>query len=147
MLSKISMAALLAISPILSHAYDYGVDTSFPIHHNFLGDGASVSETLKTFGPQKVDLYHEYIKGCREKYTPLNKAHECTHNEADRLALNLRQPREMTNYTDVGFTKLRMPDDMWNLLREFWDDTMNHGGIENLEEEHWPEANTYTNHW
>ena len=32
---------------------------------------------------------------------------------------------------------------MWTVLREFWDEHMTHGGgIEALEEEYWPEANT-----
>jgi len=127
--------------------YDYGVDTSFPIHHKFLGSGASFSETLKLFGSHKLKLYYEYISGCQNKYQMVNKAHECSNNEDERLALNLNQPREMTNYTDIGFKKVRLSDEIWTLLREFWDETMNNGGIENLEEEYWPEANTYTNHW
>ncbi|KAL7537318.1 hypothetical protein ACHAXR_007727 [Thalassiosira sp. AJA248-18] len=147
MLKKIiPTTALLAFSA-LTYADDYGVDTSFPIHHNFLGHDDDISNTLQKFGPQKIELYAEYINGCKEKYAPEHLAGECTRNEEDRMALNLSQPRAMTNYTDVGFKKMRVPEHLWTILSEFWDETMANGGIENLETEYWPEANTYTNHW
>ncbi len=79
------------------------------------------------------------------KYAPVNKDRDCWYNEEERLQLNLNQPRSMTNYTDVGFAKVRLSDEVWKTLREFWE--QEEGGIENLEEEYWPEANTYTNHW
>mmetsp|Transcript_18965 Transcript_18965/g.39985 ORF Transcript_18965/g.39985 Transcript_18965/m.39985 type:complete len:290 (+) Transcript_18965:159-1028(+) len=142
----IGVAVLIAVSaPTI--AYDYGVDASFPIHHDFLGESPSISNVLRTFGPQKIDFYREYVNGCREKYASIGKAHECDWNEGDRMRLNLSQPKSMTNYTDVGFKKIRISDELWNILREYWQETMDNGGIESLEEEYWPEANTYTNHW
>jgi len=146
MFTKVCAAALLAMSS-MNQAYDYGVDTSFPIHHNFLGTNPVVSETLRVFGPQKINLYHDYMNGCKEMYAPMHKSHVCTHSENDRLNLNLNQPRGMANYTEVGFEKTRLSDDMMNFLLGFWNETMEHGGIENLEEEYWPDGNTYTNHW
>lgn len=148
MLTKFAWLLYLLTIPSTTHADDYGVDASFPIHHNFFGNKPGLSETLKTFGDgRKIDLYYEYMNGCKERYAPMGKANDCIHNEAERLSLNLNQPREMTNYTDVGFKKMRLSDDIWNMLRNFWDVTMANGGIENIEEEYWPEANTYTNHW
>lgn len=126
--------------------HEYGVDASFPIHYNFLGDQPSISETLKYFGGRKIDLYREYMSGCQTMYAPTNKAHMCAQNEEQRMSLNLNQPRQMANYTDVGFEKMRVSDQLWNSIRAFWDLTLENG-IEALEEEYWPEANTYTNHW
>lgn len=152
MLKRIVPAALLAvaiISPISSHASDdqlgYGVDASFPIHYNFLGPMRAVSRALETFGPQKINMYTEFMEGCKKMYE--NKAYQCDHNEEDRLRLNRDQPKQMTNYTDIGFKKIRLPDEIWALLREYWGEIMKTGGVEALEEEYWPEANTYTNHW
>lgn len=147
MLTKFYTSALLAMSSTIHAHYDYGVDASFPIHHNFVGDEPSISDTLKNFDGGQIDLYNEYIHGCQNMYAPMDKAHLCTHNEDDRLSLNLNQPRKMTNYTDFGFKKMRLSDEVWTLLRTFWDRTMENGGIEELEEEYWPEGNTYTNHW
>lgn len=145
MLTKIASYALLVIS-IFANADDdvdkndsYGVDVSFPIHHNFLYQDGDKSATLQKFGQQKVQLYSDYMKGCQERYGRLNKAHECIINEQQRMKLNLGQPREMTNYTDVGFKKIRLSDELWTFLREYWDDTIKQQGgtIDKLEEEYW----------
>lgn len=141
---NIAIAALLAASPLLSCAYDYGVDVSFPIHHDFFGPEASISKTMQTFGPQKVDLYQEYISGCKKYYGPGNT---CDMNEASRMEHNRDQPKAMTNYTEVGFKKIRLSDVTWRFIREFWEDQIAQGGIEALPDEVWPEANTYKNNW
>ena len=45
----------------------------------------------------------------------------------------------MTNYTELGFKKTRLSDEMWTTLQEFWAETMEEAGgdINNLEEEYW----------
>lgn len=128
---------------------EYGVDVSFPIHYDFFGQDASVTETLKMFGPRKIDMYKEFTTGCENFYGPKGKAQECQTSEMNRLELNRDQPKLMTNYTDVGFKKMRLSDDLWRLIREFWEDQLKviGGDIEKIEEEYWPEGNTYTNHW
>ena len=130
----VSLASATALN-----ASDYGVDASFPIHRDFVVDPF---ETRRVFGRDKIELYRRYMDGCHEKY-----GRACDLNENERLALNLRQPRAMTNYTDVGFEKARLPEPLWKLLREHWEEAMNNGGIERLGEETWPKGNTYTNHW
>ena len=145
------MLALFSITLIavsiggVSHSYEYGVDTSWPVHYSFLGTNPSLSETIKLFRGHKIDLYYNYIEGCKEMYA--NQAHQCTHNEEERLMLNRNQPKKMTNYTDIGFKKVRLSDELFTAIREFWQETMDNGGIEKLKEEYWPPANTYTNHW
>ena len=116
----------------------YGVDASFPIHHNFIGEDVHVSDTLRIFGPRKLELYNKFLQGCQDRYAQVNKAHECDMNEQARIRLNLNQPSAMTNYTDIGFKKIRLSDEIWTTLNEYWNDHMtNGGGIESLEEEHW----------
>ena len=83
MIMERMIAAILLVSSSLAVAYDYGVDVSFPIHHDFSADGADVSETLKTWGGERIQVYNDYINGCRQRYGPSNKAHMCTHNEMD----------------------------------------------------------------
>ena len=136
---------LLAVSFSVSYSYEYGVDTSWPVHHSFLGTNPSLSKTIQLFRGEKIDLYYRYVEGCKEKYA--EKAHQCSHNEEERLMLNRNQPKQMTNYTDIGYKKVRLSDELFTAIREFWQETMSNGGIEKLEEEYWPPANTYTNHW
>ncbi|KAL9180163.1 hypothetical protein ACHAXT_008133 [Thalassiosira profunda] len=141
------VAVLLAVSLSSAHASNehYGVDASFPIHHSFVGDNPSLSTTLKHFGPDKIDMYQNYIAGCREKYDA--SPAQCDWNDGERLRLNREQPPEMTNYTAIGFEKTRLSDELWTTLREYWEEFMNTSGIEGMTEEVWPAANTYTNHW
>ena len=136
------LAAMILVVSTRTNAEEdngYGVDVSFPIHHNFIGQNLHISDTLRIFGPRKLELYNEYINGCKEKYAPLGKSHECTHNENERIRLNSNQPGQMTNHTEVGFKKIRVPDELWNVLQKFWAETMDEAGgdIKKLEEEHW----------
>ena len=96
------VAVLLAVSLSSAHADEdnYGVDASFPIHHSFVGDSPSLSTTLKHFGPDKIDMYQNYIAGCKEKYDV--SPSQCDWNDEERLRLNREQPPEMTNYTAIG---------------------------------------------
>lgn len=48
----------------------------------------------------------------------------------------------MQNYTKLGFTKIRAPDHVFKLIREFWDENK-----DKASDESWPVGNTYTNHW
>lgn len=48
----------------------------------------------------------------------------------------------MTNYTDIGFKKIRAPEKMFKLIKEFWDKNRDNGKPEN-----WGTGNTYTNNW
>jgi hypothetical protein len=46
------------------------------------------------------------------------------------------------NYTDVGFKKIRAPEKVFKLIKEFWDKNKDKGKPEN-----WGIGNTYTNNW
>jgi hypothetical protein len=46
------------------------------------------------------------------------------------------------NYTTVGFKKIRAPEKMFKLIKDFWDKNKENGKPEN-----WGIGNTYTNNW
>jgi prolyl 4-hydroxylase len=134
----------------------YGVDVSFPIHHASVSQNypwlphnanpskfpmpSNVSDSpLQVLGDRK-SWYDRLIKGCRDKYGV--RGESCDATEADRIAMNLRQPSSMQNYTDMGFKKIKCPERVYKLLKEFWDKNKHKKKPEN-----WNPGNTYVNHW
>lgn len=62
--------------------------------------------------------------------------------EEDRIAMALRQPQSMQNYTEVGFKKIKAPEALFSMIRDFWDSNHMKG-----KPEVWGSGNTYTNNW
>uniref|UniRef100_A0A7S1Y6U7 Fe2OG dioxygenase domain-containing protein n=1 Tax=Grammatophora oceanica TaxID=210454 RepID=A0A7S1Y6U7_9STRA len=134
---------------------DYGVDVSYPMHypsvstnypwlpHNVYQNVETPSEyegmVLQPLGDRQT-LYDEMIQGCVDHYGA--KGERCLSNEKDRIDMSLRQPKGMVNYTKNGFTKIKAPDHVFNLLKDFWDANRHLNSTED-----WPAGNTYTNHW
>ena len=56
--------------------------------------------------------------------------------------MNVRQPANMWNYTNMGFRLVKLPPRMSKTLTKFWKDNK---GKE--VEDAWFEGNTYANHW
>lgn len=106
---------------------EYGVDVSFPIHR-YIKDKKSIFN----------ERYERSMSGC---YKSSSKS-ECDATERARMEQNREQPRSQHNYTEIGFKKTRVPDDLWREILEFYED---HKTNENLEE--WPPGNTYVNNW
>lgn len=50
----------------------------------------------------------------------------------------------MQNYTELGFKKIRAPEEVWQRVKKFWDENKDR---KNWQSENWPKGNTYTNHW
>jgi hypothetical protein len=48
----------------------------------------------------------------------------------------------MNNYTKLGYTKIRAPEHVFKLIKEFWE-----ANKDNEKRESWPVGNTYVNHW
>jgi hypothetical protein len=147
-----TLLLLLSSGYIVSSVADpgYGVDTSFPIHHNFLTGSAQLDATKSVFGHDRIQTYSEFFSGCLRFYGKMDKAYLCHQHEEQRLTLNKRQPQQMTNYTDIGFMKTRVSDNVWKMLQKFWKEQLDRvdGNIPwGLHNESWPEGNTYTNHW
>jgi len=114
----------------------YGVDVSFPIHHNKI-----VPADRNPLG-DKQTFYDEFIEGCRNLYGGGRKGRACDSTESDRIAMSLRQPKSMQNYTDLGFKKIKAPEAVFKLIKDFWEINK-----DKATEENWSTGNTYTNHW
>jgi len=112
----------------------YGVDVSFPIHNE------NVSPVKNNPLGDRAAAYEEFIEGCRAFYG--KKADRCDQTEKDRIAMSLRQPQSMQNYTDIGYLKIRAPEKLRKLLTDYWEANKN-----KKKKETWPVGNTYTNHW
>lgn len=58
--------------------------------------------------------------------------------------MSIRQPQSMQNYTELGFKKIKAPEEVWKRIKKFWDENKDR---KNWNPESWPRGNTYTNHW
>mmetsp|Transcript_38006 Transcript_38006/g.38687 ORF Transcript_38006/g.38687 Transcript_38006/m.38687 type:complete len:547 (+) Transcript_38006:229-1869(+) len=105
---------------------DYGVDVSTSIHHEV--------DPNSHMGKR----YYKSMEGCYKKYDRFS----CDSTERARINMNLDQPRNQHNYTEIGFKKWTVPAGAWELLKSFWETNKN-----NAKNENWPRGNTYVNHW
>jgi prolyl 4-hydroxylase len=126
----------------------YGVDVSWPTHQHHLLEvpwsrrrssaSSSDNEEEESGTPNtRLEAYHDFMEGCYEQYS----VETCESNEYDRVAMNLRQPRIVTNYTYAGYAKLRIPFESYQLLEEVWEHR------DTAKREYWDEGNSFTNHW
>eukprot|EP00581_Thalassiosira_minuscula_P012124 CAMPEP_0183712682 /NCGR_PEP_ID=MMETSP0737-20130205/7752_1 /TAXON_ID=385413 /ORGANISM="Thalassiosira miniscula, Strain CCMP1093" /LENGTH=317 /DNA_ID=CAMNT_0025941341 /DNA_START=51 /DNA_END=1004 /DNA_ORIENTATION=+ len=163
-IAAIAAALLLAASSAgQSHAENYGVDVSFPIHNKFIAVGGErtgdLSQSRSVFGEDRIKTYETYIAGCEKHYGRTQQAHLCQEGENSRFEYNTQQPRGVKNHTDIGFRKTRLSDETWTMLQEFWSEIrLNHDNDKKREEdglpfpdglprENWPTGNIYVNHW
>ena len=68
--------------------------------------------------------YEKYIQGCVDYYTQQyssRKGERCLEGEQQRISMTLTQPASVYNYTKLGYTKIRAPEHVYNLLKAFWD--------------------------
>jgi prolyl 4-hydroxylase len=89
----------------------------------------------------RQSFYNDFIASCQKTFGDQG-GRRCLSTEEDRIEMTLRQPQSMQNYTEVGFTKLRAPEKLFALIREFWERNKDNG-----KPEEWGIANTYTNNW
>lgn len=89
----------------------------------------------------RQSAYNDLVAGCKKHYGLL-KGTACSVTERDRIAMNQRQPSSMTNYTDLGFKKIRAPAHVFKIIREFWERNK-----DRQTEEAWFTGNTFTNYW
>lgn len=134
---------------------EYGVDVSFPIHHNFVSSNYpwlphNVDPSLPTpkeyqnmplqpLGDRQT-FYKDFLNGCVQHYGKRGQA--CVETEHDRIEMSLRQPQSMQNYTEIGYKKIKCPPELFNLISDFW--KVNH---QKAKPEVWGVGNTYTNNW
>lgn len=155
------LCCVAILSSIVVHGHEevpveYGADVSFPSQHKnvttnypWLEHNTDHSSTmpkeyegmvLQPLGERQT-FYDNYIQGCIDHFGP-KKAARCRQNEADRVAMTLRQPMSMQNYTKLGFKKIKTPKKVWDLIKSFWEKNKKFPKPEN-----WGIGNTYTNNW
>jgi len=134
---------------------DYGVDLSYPMHQydastNYAWLPHNVDPSIPT--PEKYQgmpvqilgdkdaFYDSLMKGCGEQEKTTEK--RCRHNDESRVDMNFRQPKSMVNYTTTGYTKIKAPEKVFNLIKDFWEANKHDQSTEN-----WSPTNTYVNHW
>lgn len=139
---------------------EYGVDVSAPMHYMsistnypWLPHNADPANNptppeyegmpIQWLGNVK-ERYEKTMKGCSKRYPkPKNM---CEMTEKDRVAMGLRQPQSMQNYTEMGFKKIKTPPAVWELIKNFWDKNKDLDNMKKMPE-NWPKGNTYVNHW
>lgn len=139
--SIVALAGLIPAASSTAHQIlntlgepSYGADVSFPVHYRRFAQD-------EPLGDRKA-LYDEFMAGCREHYSSNPQA--CDITEEDRVSMSLRQPASMQNYTDTGFKKLQAPQEVRELLTNYWNA---HHDTDQKQQEIWPKGNTYVNHW
>ena len=113
---------------------DYGVDVSFPMHHPIKNNMKSANPVRRMF----AERYEEHINGCYKKFS----FRECDANERARLEMSMDQPAHQHNYTEIGFKKMRAPDEIYKPLKDFYEAYKSRKKLEK-----WPRGNTYVNNW
>ena len=114
------------VDPEPTDPYDYGVDYSFPIHHY---------QTRDNFFKARYD---KWMSDCYAAYSQ----RECDATERARLEMALEQPPTHFNYTELGFKKGKVPEDLFRDILDFYEENK-----EKKKPEQWPRGNTYVNAW
>ena len=103
----------------------HNVDPSLPVPDEYEG------MPIQPLG-NKQGSYEKYIQGCLDFYGE-KRGKNCLSNEHQRTSMSLRQPRGVYNYTELGYTKIRAPDEVMRLLKEYWEANKDNQKVEN-----WP---------
>lgn len=142
-------------SVVSQESAEYGVDVSFPIQHIDISDNYAwlphnldpslpVPNRYRDMPiqplPGRKEMYDEFLQSCRDAYG--SKGKRCVYTEQGRIAMSLRQPQSMQNYTSMGFKKIKAPEDVFKLIKDFWERNKH-----SAKKETWGTANTYTNNW
>jgi hypothetical protein len=87
-------------------------------------------------GRQKA-AYHEFIASCAR----VASASYCASQENWRMQMNMYQTRSVYNYTQAGYLKSKAPEELYQLVRSFFDRNK-----DQLSEE-WQDITTFHNNW
>lgn len=94
-----------------------------------------------------VDEYVSAVLGIsvneRDSPWPLVRLTFVCNGPQHRMQLNMYQPRSLYNYTEMGFKKMRVPDELFQALQTFWETNRHEEG----EDEWHGQISPYHNHW
>lgn len=127
-----------------SNTLQYGLDCSFPIHSHLI----QCNSTYIFGGIDKQKYYNQYMNNCRNYYNNSTlfesfNGYKCDNTEKHRIQQNIRQPQSILNYTNTGYYKMNVPNELFRLIYQFWKTNQNNGMIQEIKYI----GNTYTNHW
>ncbi|KAL7572539.1 hypothetical protein ACA910_000362 [Epithemia clementina (nom. ined.)] len=80
-------------------------------------------------------VYDSFIAEC------IKNSERCEEDNNMRIRMNVEQPASVVNYTTTGFKKIRAPEPLYRLLKEFWDANRDKAYVE------MDEASPYHNSW
>ena len=103
------------------HEARYGADVSIPIHHQwFRGDDPSLSDG-GTMAHRKR-FYRDFMNKWKQDLIKMGEdPSEADNEERERIQGNIEQPAMMVNYTSTGYLKTRAPQELRDLLTQFWE--------------------------
>jgi prolyl 4-hydroxylase len=115
-------------------------------------DSASWAITSNVLSPilgtDKQSVYDNFIVQCNEAISKMNDnkgittpADFCSVNDGYRQKMNANQPKSVYNYTKDGYTKRRVPSDLFDLIKEFFNKNRHLAEIE------WKAYHVYHNAW
>ncbi|GKY97510.1 hypothetical protein MPSEU_000709200 [Mayamaea pseudoterrestris] len=81
--------------------------------------------------------YQTFMKSCAR----VASQQYCASQERWRMQMNMYQTQSVYNYTETGFTKTRAPNDLFQLVRSFFDRNKHESSVE------WSELTTFHNNW
>lgn len=140
----------------------YGYDVSFPmLQHeastNYPGLPHNIDPKhyptpneykgmpLQILGDRQ-SFYKKYMDGCHKYWSDHDRTHDanvCDDFEKQRIQHVRDQVHSMRNFTDLGYKKIKAPDELFNLILKFWNDNKNQGE----EDEEWIPGNSFMNYW
>ena len=99
----------------------YGADVSIPIHHQWFRDD---DPSLSNGGAMahRKRFYRDYINNWKQSLIELGvDPSGADREERDRVRGNIEQPAMMVNYTSTGYLKTRAPQELRDMLTQFWE--------------------------
>lgn len=111
---------------------NYGTEVSWPMQR-------FVDYHENEVGSEQLQSYNLYMIGCYKVYGK----ELCDIREKERISINAMQPSIQRNFTSAGYAKIRLPNNIFRKLQDFWNS--NHESDKT--KERWERGSIYTNHW
>eukprot|EP00529_Nitzschia_sp_RCC80_P005363 CAMPEP_0113520682 /NCGR_PEP_ID=MMETSP0014_2-20120614/44232_1 /TAXON_ID=2857 /ORGANISM="Nitzschia sp." /LENGTH=988 /DNA_ID=CAMNT_0000418581 /DNA_START=335 /DNA_END=3301 /DNA_ORIENTATION=+ /assembly_acc=CAM_ASM_000159 len=129
----LSISLILILCNVVQAA-DYTVQDS--------ASWAISSDKLSTIlGEDKQTLYDDYMDGCNEAVNRTADTDFCRNNDRHRIHMNVEQPSSVYNYTNKGYEKIRAPEELFSVIKQFWEANRDKAEVE------WKDINVYHNTW
>jgi hypothetical protein len=101
----------------------------------------SSDKLSSVLGSDKQKLYDDFIAGCNIAKNTTADSNVCRDNDNFRIRMNRDQPASVYNYTVKGYEKIRAPEELFSIIKEFWEANRHKAEIE------WKDINVYHNAW